>query len=97
MLPLVMASKRGGAKRDRSKGEEEANVSESSKCRCGCGRDAEVDFAGLLYTRACLRAEIDGLRALGIPIEESEAGYRLAANVTIVDSGVGPPDRSKLH
>ena len=94
-----MASKRGGAKGSRSNEAEEANGPDSSKCRCGCGRDAEVDFAGLLYTRACLRAEIDGLRALGIPIEESEAGYRLAADVSIVDvdETSAPPDRSKLH
>ena len=92
-----MASKRGEAKGSTSSEAEEANGPESSKCRCGCGRDAEVDFAGLLYTRACLRAEIDGLRALGIPIEESEAGYRLAADVTIVDETSAPPDRSKLH
>jgi hypothetical protein len=64
-------------------------------CACGCGAPAEIDFAGLFYTKACFQKEIEGLRAVGIPIEESDQGVRLrpGTSVVFVDDG----DPTKVH
>jgi hypothetical protein len=63
--------------------EKPETLTELPPCGCGCGKPAEVDFQGLYYTKACLAREMTELREMGIPIEQSEKGYRLAPSVKV--------------
>jgi hypothetical protein len=52
-------------------------------CGCGCGEPAEIDLQGLYYTKACLARTVTELREMGVPIEQSEKGYRLAPSTQV--------------
>jgi hypothetical protein len=65
-------------------------------CACKCGMPAEIEFAGLPYTKACLQREMDEMRTMGLPIEQLDEGtFRLkpGTRVSFADEG----DPTKVH
>ena len=62
-------------------------------CDCSCGQLAEIEFLELFYTKACHLRVIDELKAAGIPIEESEKGWRLAPGTIVTFADEGDPTK----
>jgi hypothetical protein len=58
-------------------------LTETPPCSCNCGQAAEIEFRGLYYTRACFQRTVDELRAMGVPIEQSDKGLRLAPSTRV--------------